>query len=212
MFILVFKGVDAFWKSEWNKWRLYRQMFTGEEERLEHAVAHLYSMKAERQLLMAVRSESEPIYQAAASALWEIWSRFEDPAVYQSLVRAVQAMEDGQDDAALEQLNSVIKENPQYAEAWNRRAALHLRMGEFKESIRDGEQAIALNPYHFNAWRAVGLSRLRLGHFLPAREALEISLTLFPHDPDLEDLMDWLKELIRVAPKPMLDGVERQFL
>lgn len=212
MFILVFQGVDAFWNSEWNRWRLYRQIFSGEEDRMEHALAHLYSMRAESQLLMAVRSDSEPIYQAAASALWEMWSRNDDREVYQNLIRAVKAMEEGEHEVALEELNTIIESHPKYAEAWNRRATLHLRMGEFQESVRDGEQAIALNPFHFGAWRAVGLSRLRLGQIIPAREALEISLTLFPHDPDLQDLMDWLRELIQVAPKPMLDGVDREFL
>ena len=77
MFVMVFQGVNAFWESDWNRWRLYRMMFTGVEDQLEHAVAHLYSLRAEKQLLMALRSESEPISKAATQAIWEIWFRKE---------------------------------------------------------------------------------------------------------------------------------------
>ena len=212
MFVMVFQGVNAFWESDWNRWRLYRMMFTGVEDQLEHAVANLYSLRAEKQLLMALRSESEPISKAATQAIWEIWFRKESSPYYDALLSAVETMESGDEDAALEQFNTIIKERPGYAEAWNRRAVIYMRLGEFQESVSDGEQAIALNPYHFGAWRAVGLSRLRLGQILAARQALDISLTIYPNDPELINLMDWLRTVIRRAPKPLLEGVDRDFI
>ena len=48
-------------------------------------------------------------------------------------------------------LRRLIRKAPRFAEAYNQRAIVHFRMGDFTQSIADCEKVLRLNPYHFGA-------------------------------------------------------------
>lgn len=48
-------------------------------------------------------------------------------------------------------LDALVKLDPQYTEAWNKRATLHFMMGQWEESLEDISRVLLLEPRHFGA-------------------------------------------------------------
>jgi tetratricopeptide (TPR) repeat protein len=48
-------------------------------------------------------------------------------------------------------LTELIRDQPDFAEAWNRRALLYYNLEHYKKSRDDCQQVIKLIPFHFGA-------------------------------------------------------------
>ena len=75
-------------------------------------------------------------------------------------------------------LTKLLEDQPDFAEAWNRRAVLYYLLGEYRKSIDDCLEVLELNPIHFGALHGLGLCYVALGEYRSAiqtfRKALEI--------------------------------------
>ena len=85
------------------------------------------------------------------SDIWEIWSIIETPNVQQLYNKAKLQMDNGEFQSAIQLFTKVININPEFAEAWNKRATTYFLMGEFDKSISDIEKTLILEPRHFGA-------------------------------------------------------------
>jgi len=115
--------------------------------------------------------------------IWKIWYTYKNRRLQDLLVEASEAMEDGDQDHALELANRVIEEAPQFAEAWNLRATLYYDMGSYLASLSDIEQTLKLEPRHFGALAGRGLCYLALDEEDKALAAFEAALKLHPWMP-----------------------------
>ncbi len=96
--------------------------------------------------------------------------------------------------SALGNFGFIIKLDPDYAEAWHRRASVHYRMGNFTSSIEDIERTLALEPRHFGALAGLGLIYLEIGQERAALKALERALEVNPHLSGTRFKVEELKE------------------
>lgn len=87
----------------------------------------------------------------------EQWLRSGSPTADLLMQRAVVATVGGEQELGVELLDRVIAIKPDWAEAWNRRAALFLLIGDDQRAAMDLRQALALEPRHYQALAALGL-------------------------------------------------------
>lgn len=132
-------------------------------------------------LLNDLKSDDETIREEATRELWRIW--FHQKGVYglELLERSQALLQAGQVDAAEVALTDLIQDQPDFAEAWNRRAVLYYLQGRYRKSLSDCQQVIALNPIHFGALHGAGLCHAALGEYPEAIQAFRQALTIQPH-------------------------------
>jgi len=118
---------------------------------------------------------------AIQESIWGLWFQSEDAAVTRWMRRGNIALNQGRLDEALAAFDQVVREAPEFAEGWNRRATLHYLMGSYAASVRDVERTLALEPRHFGALSGLGLINLRLGHNDQAIKAFREALKVNPH-------------------------------
>ena len=58
---------------------------------------------------------------------------------------------------SIDYFNKVINKNPNFAEAWNKRATAHFMMGNFDLSMQDISKTLQLEPRHFGALDGMSL-------------------------------------------------------
>ncbi|OLP18009.1 hypothetical protein BST81_13290 [Leptolyngbya sp. 'hensonii'] len=132
-------------------------------------------------LLEDLKKPDEGLRERATEELWRIW--FEQKGVYGlDLIRRSQVLlQGGQLDEAEELLTGLVKDQPDFAEAWNRRAVLYYVRGEYHKAIADCEQVIHLNPIHFGAFHGLGLCHAALGDYLTAIQSFRKALEIQPY-------------------------------
>ncbi|MGI9502448.1 MAG: tetratricopeptide repeat protein [Geminicoccaceae bacterium] len=116
-----------------------------------------------------------------AHLIREIWLEFEDPRIQEHLMGAVGAMSKRDVFSALSRYDRIIEQAPEFAEGWNKRANVHLLLGNLDASVRDIQQTLALEPRHFDALSRLGIIYDRLEMPAAALRCFEAASNLHPH-------------------------------
>ena len=114
------------------------------------------------------------------SQIWLTWLQTDDAQSEALLNNVVAAMGNGDMNGALVASTALIELNPDFAEAWNKRATIHYLMGDVKSSVEDIHRTLQLEPRHFGAISGLGLIFLRQGNLSAALEAFEQVLQITP--------------------------------
>ena len=69
---------------------------------------------------------------------------------------------------------------PDFAEAWNKRATVYFFNGEFEKSIQDIEKTLSLEPRHFGALDGLAQIYFLQDKFLKAAATYEQLLQILP--------------------------------
>lgn len=145
------------------------------------------------ELFGQLKSAENP--QQAVMIETEIWKRWYERADAQGgtgMKTAIDAMNAGRYTIALSVLDQLVDEQPDFAEAWNRRATVHYLLGNYEQSLEDIEQTLLLEPRHFGALSGVGLIMLQVGENEKAMHAFEKVLEISPKNisaaKSIEDL------------------------
>ena len=69
--------------------------------------------------------------------IWDIWSIADNQETQIIFDEANQFMDVGELDNAIELLTKVVKQSPEFAEGWNKRATVYFLKGELNKSISD---------------------------------------------------------------------------
>ena len=127
--------------------------------------------------------------------IWELWGASDSPTAEVLLVQSQQAIADGAPAEALSILNRLIGANPDFAEAWNKRATLYFMMKKYDDALSDIARVLDLEPRHFGALAGKGMILERQKKYSAARAAYEEALAV---NPTLEQVKSALKDLDRV--------------
>lgn len=132
-------------------------------------------------LLEDLKNPDENVRNQATKELWRIW--FYQKGRYGiELIERSQIMFDRGDMTQAEALlTELIKDQPDFAEAWNRRAVLYYTLGEYEKSKADCAQVIKLNPVHFGALYGLGLCHAALGSYRTAIQVFQKALEIQPY-------------------------------
>lgn len=132
-------------------------------------------------LLEDLKSEDESIREHATQELWRIWFEQKGLISLEMIRQAQMMLEAGNVTEAERMLSVLIEQQPDFAEAWNRRAVLHYMQGSYQQAIADCERVVDLNPIHFGALHGLGLCYAALGEYNAAIQAFHQALELQPH-------------------------------
>ncbi len=113
--------------------------------------------------------------------IWNIWRESGSPSLDMMMLEGQRFMKMGTLHSALGNFDFIIKVDPEFAEAWHKRATVYYMMGDYKASIADIEKTVSLEPRHFGAYAGLGLIMLKLGNEKAALKALERALEINPH-------------------------------
>lgn len=105
------------------------------------------------------------------------------------LRRGGDALEDGDDRAAIEHLTALVDHAPDFAEGYHRRATAYFRAGLMGPALDDLRQTLVLNPRHFRAMFGVGILMEELGRTDEAIAAYEAVLEIYPLEPDATEAL-----------------------
>ena len=127
-----------------------------------------------------------------ATLIGTIWMRTSSDTAALLMTRAVHSIETKNYPLALELLDRIVELQPRWAEAWNKRASVRYFNGDLDGSMADVEHVLKLEPKHFGALEGMAtiLQRTHLD-----KRALEIyrrALAIYPHQPDVEKIVDKL--------------------
>ncbi len=102
-------------------------------------------------------------------------------ATVDTLMKRGLEYQQGEDlEGARDAFDKAIAILPDYAEVWNRRAALFFNDGKYDEAIKDLESAIRLEPRHFGAWIGLAMIFESVDRPEAALKAYEKALAIYP--------------------------------
>jgi tetratricopeptide (TPR) repeat protein len=156
------------------------------------ALGLLGTMASNRALAGRLRDEDTVVRQLAADALWALWFRSDSRANCAELQRLVRQADPAK---ALPGMDRLIQKSPRFAEAYNQRAIVHFRMGEYQKAIADCEATLRLNPCHFGAQAGMAQCFIKLRKPRPALRALRSALKI---NPGLDGVAETIRALEEV--------------
>lgn len=146
--------------------------------------------------LFSLLKESQDRREAFAltSHIWQIWRHTEDQNAARLMTRGVKAMSAGDYPEALVAFDQVVREAPEYAEGWNKRATVYFLMDDYTASISDISHTLKLEPRHFGAISGLGLNYMAIGEETAALGAFIKALEINPHMVDARGFVEKLKK------------------
>ena len=128
-----------------------------------------------------------------ASVIVGIWMRSGSDTANLLMQRALQAEAKQDYPVALDLLDRVVALKPGWAEAWNQRATVRFAQGNMDGSMSDVEHVLKLEPKHFGALDGMAAILQRTGFDKRALEVYRRALAIYPHQPEVEKMVDKLK-------------------
>ena len=115
-----------------------------------------------------------------AEQIERIWSRSGSDTADLLMTRVGLAIAARNTDLALDLMDSIVTLEPQWAEAWNRRATILFMREDFDGSMRDVRQTLALEPRHYGAIAGMSLIFQSLDDTKHAFKAAKAALAVYP--------------------------------
>ena len=143
--------------------------------------------------------KAENIYAAEyiEKNIWRDWvTHPKSKYLTDKLENGTFSMNNNQYRLALKLFSDVINEDPNWAEAWNKRATLLFLMGNYDASLKDIKQVLILEPRHFGALSGRAQIYLSLKEYEKAITDLEKAKSIYPLIKSGESI-ELIKKLIK---------------
>jgi tetratricopeptide (TPR) repeat protein len=148
--------------------------------------------------LQTTSSEAEAA--AAQQQIWQIWTESDNMQVNRLMSSGMQAMAAQQFAAALETFDRMVRQAPNFAEGWNKRATVHYLMGDYRASVVDIERTLELEPRHFGALSGLGLIYDAIEQPAAALRSFEAAVAINPHLVGTKQRIDTLRKQLEGRP------------
>ncbi len=127
-----------------------------------------------------------------ADAIERIWSQSRSDTANLIMQRVGVAMQAKNYAVALSLLDRLVALEPDWAEAWNRRATVRFLTENADGAMADIDKTIKLEPRHFGALIGMGVILQRSGFDKRALEVYTKALEIYPAQPGLKETVDKL--------------------
>ncbi len=161
-------------------------------------VAHADQSEQELDVLFSALENAGSNYETnrIQNEIWQQWLMAPDENANLLMSQLHVAMSARQHNFALEICNQLVDSNPDYAEAWNKRATVHYLMGNNALSIADIKQTLLLEPRHFGALSGLGLIFTATGQYEAALDAFNEVLKISPASANAQGSIEHVKSLL----------------
>jgi len=148
--------------------------------------------------LAAAKDEAEA--KGVAGLIERRWLRSGSDTADLLLTRATEAINAKEYPLAIELLDRVLALEPQWVEAWYRRANVFFLMDDPIDALADLKQVLTREPRHFAAWTGLGHIYMNSDDKPRALQAYRKALSIHPKLSTVETLVERLK--------PTVDGLD----
>ena len=128
--------------------------------------------------------------------IWDIWSIADNQETQIIFDEANQFMDVGELDNAIELFTKVVKQSPEFAEGWNKRATVYFLKGELNKSISDIEKTLNLEPRHFGALDGLAEIYLMQDDLVSAAVIYRQILEIIPSSKKSQDRLKLINDLL----------------
>lgn len=136
------------------------------------------------------RTSDESEAKGIAATIERRWMRSGSDTADLLMDRALDALKAEDQALAVELLDRVIALDPDWAEAWNKRATVFFMMGDMTRSMADIREVLAREPRHFGALAGMGIILQNTGDEKHAFEAFKKALAVNPFLPDVKKAVE----------------------
>lgn len=131
--------------------------------------------------------------ETVQAQIWQIWSQTGDAVSADLLQRGSARLEQGDAQGALVIFDQLVKQQPGFAEGWNKRATTLYLLGRTTESVRDIDKVLSQEPRHFGALSGLAMCDQKLGRTQEALDALRRVQAISPLQPGIAENIEALK-------------------
>ena len=129
--------------------------------------------------------------------IWSIWTTHPSQKDLTELMMSGSVfMSENKLEKAYYIFSEIIKIDPIWAEAWNKRATVLYLMKEYESSLADIEITLVLEPRHFGALSGQALNYIELNLYEKAIESYKAAQKIYPLIDSAKKMIPELQELI----------------
>ena len=130
--------------------------------------------------------------------IWEIWSTHPtDQFLTTRLAEGSKLVRNKQLINAVDIFTEVIKKDPTWAEAWNKRATVLYLLGDYQSSQNDIDKVLKLEKRHFGALAGQGLVNIKLENYEKAIKSYEKAQEIYPAMQSPKIMIEQIQQLIK---------------
>ena len=139
--------------------------------------------------------------QIVEKKIWEIWLIHPSDdrrgfRLTELLTQGSRLMNLGELNKAYELFTTIIATEPDWSEAWNKRATVLYLMNQFESSLDDIKITLTLEPRHFAALSGQALNYIELKQYEKAIESYEAAQKIYPLLDSAKKMIPELREMI----------------
>ena len=130
-------------------------------------------------------SKNLPSAQIVEKKIWEIWLIHPSDdrrgfRLTELLTQGSRLMNMGELNRAYQLFTTIIATEPDWSEAWNKRATVLYLMNRYQSSLDDIKITLTLEPRHFAALSGQALNYIELKQYEKAIESYKAAQTIYP--------------------------------
>ena len=130
--------------------------------------------------------------------IWEIWSTHPtDEKLTQELLKGSNLMQGDTISESIKIFSKLIESDPNWAEAWNKRAIALYLIGDYEGSQKDIDKVLELEDRHFGALAGQGLVNIKLENYEKAIESYERAQEIYPAMQSPKIMIEQIEQLIK---------------
>jgi tetratricopeptide (TPR) repeat protein len=113
--------------------------------------------------------------------IWSVWNKHpNDNKLTNKMEFGTELMQYGDYYYALRVFDNIIVTDPEWSEAWNKRATVYFLMNEFTNSLDDIDKVLSIEPRHFGALSGQARIFIKLQKYEKAIKSIEKALEFYP--------------------------------
>ena len=129
--------------------------------------------------------------------IWALWNKHpKSKQLTYKLELGTELMYEGNYLYALRVFDNIIKSDPKWSEAWNKRATVLYMIGDYQESQNDIDKVLNLEKRHFGALAGQGLVNIKLKNYEKAIESYEKAQEIYPAMQSPKIMIKEIQEII----------------
>jgi len=130
--------------------------------------------------------------------IWKIWSTHPtDEKLTLKLSKGINLMQGDTLSQSIEIFSDLIEQDPNWAEAWNKRATALYLIGDYEGSQKDIDKVLELEERHFGALAGQGLVNIKLENYEKAIESYERAQEIYPAMQSPKIMIEQIEQLIK---------------
>ena len=149
-------------------------------------------------LFKELKNDNSNLTYEAEQKIWKIWSTHpKKNKLTLMLSEGSNLVRNNKLNEAVKVFTKVIELDPEWAEAWNKRATVLYLLGEFKNSQNDIDKVLKLEERHFGALAGQGLVNIQLKNYEKAIMSYEKAKKIYPSMKSPKIMIKEIEELIK---------------